>query len=374
MSASEQPDVNLEQPAGHLSETDDQLLSDALVHAEGPKLKVEIKWKSQTFPLILPHPDQLTVGFLKTMVAVLTNVRPARQKLIVARYKGKLDDVCSVASLGLRDGDRIMLIGNTDDQLATVDQSINQALSVIDDFEDLTIDDDQSSHLINDPSVRRKLKKISETFTITFIAQPRPQKRLLVLDLDYTLFDMKTESSDLRSLKRPFTHRMLRMLYPYYEFVVWSQTSWRWLELKLTELGCLTDPEYQIMFVMDKSTMPSVTSTKKGGEAMKHHCKPLSLIWDKCTQFGSHNTVHIDDLSRNFALNPQSGLKISPFKRALENRKTDIELFTLTQYLYLIKDCDDFRALNHAKYKQFVEEHASNLPDNLITPPPSRFL
>ncbi|KAJ1480510.1 hypothetical protein T484DRAFT_1810442, partial [Baffinella frigidus] len=34
--------------------------------------------------------------------------------------------------------------------------------------------------------------------------------------------------------------------------------------------------------------------------------------------YNESNTVHVDDLSRNFALNPQQGLKISAYKEGLK--------------------------------------------------------
>ena len=33
--------------------------------------------------------------------------------------------------------------------------------------------------------------------------------------------------------------------------------------------------------------------------------KPLQYIWAKFPQYNAGNTVHIDDLSRNFAMNPK---------------------------------------------------------------------
>ena len=54
--------------------------------------------------------------------------------------------------------------------------------------------------------------------------------------------------------------------------------------------------------------------------------------------------VHIDDLSRNFALNPQSGLQCTPYKlhgnsthgaglNLVQRREQDTELKTMTAYL-----------------------------------------
>lgn len=47
----------------------------------------------------------------------------------------------------------------------------------------------------------------------------------------------------------------------------------------------------------------------------QQYVKPLEVIWVKCAAlgWGPHNTVHVDDLERNFELNKQSGVLISPF-------------------------------------------------------------
>jgi ubiquitin-like domain-containing CTD phosphatase 1 len=97
--------------------------------------------------------------------------------------------------------------------------------------------------------------------------------------------------------------------------------------------------EYKIGFVLDQSAMFSIMGQKKG-VPRKHQVKPLKVIWDKLTQFGPHSisfnsygidTIHIDDLSRNFAMNPKQGLKIAPFKNAPVSRETDRELKDLTR-------------------------------------------
>lgn len=45
------------------------------------------------------------------------------------------------------------------------------------------------------------------------------------------------------------------------------------------------------------------------------------------------NTVHIDDLSRNFALNPKNGIKCSAYRRESATAATDNELQLLAFYL-----------------------------------------
>ncbi len=42
--------------------------------------------------------------------------------------------------------------------------------------------------------------------------------------------------------------------------------------------------------------------------------KALSLVWRRLPQFGPHNTLHVDDLARNFALNPANGIKIKAYR------------------------------------------------------------
>ena len=62
--------------------------------------------------------------------------------------------------------------------------------------------------------------------------------------------------------------------------------------------------------------MFTVVSTKRDGTKVQHHVKPLQIIWSKFPdRWGSHNTVHIDDLSRNFALNLDNGLQCTAYHR-----------------------------------------------------------
>lgn len=98
---------------------------------------------------------------------------------------------------------------------------------------------------------------------------------------------------------------------------------------------------------MDISTMISVTTLKADGSEFKHQVKALDIIWNKFPQFSAKNTIHVDDLSRNFALNPKCGLKISAFKHAPVKRLTDRELYYVARYLLLIVNVDDFTTLNH---------------------------
>lgn len=79
--------------------------------------------------------------------------------------------------------------------------------------------------------------------------------------------------------------------------------------------------------------MFTVKSTKRNGSSVVHHVKPLQIIWSKFDNWGSHNTVHVDDLSRNFALNLGSGLKVSGYYRKKSSARRDTELKGLAKYL-----------------------------------------
>ncbi len=71
------------------------------------------------------------------------------------------------------------------------------------------------------------LEKLQSTTHIRLLHNICPQKKLLVLDLDYTLFDCKSQVSHISELARPGLHDFLSILGKYYEFCIWSQTSWR---------------------------------------------------------------------------------------------------------------------------------------------------
>lgn len=99
------------------------------------------------------------------------------------------------------------------------------------------------------------------------------------------------------------------------DIAIWSQTSWRWLESKLIELSLIGDisKDYSIVFVLDRTLMPTVYSEKRG-VAHKHQCKPLEVIWNNHPQYTARNTIAIDDLSKNFVFNIGQGLKIKAYK------------------------------------------------------------
>jgi len=114
-------------------------------------------------------------------------------------------------------------------------------------------------------------------------------------------------------------------------------------------LGVSSHPDYKIAFHLDSLAMISVQTPKYGVV----NVKPLGIIWGKYKQFSAKNTIMFDDIRRNFIMNPQSGLRIRPFKQAHLNRDKDTELLKLSDYLELIAKLDDFSSLNHRRWEEY---------------------
>lgn len=149
--------------------------------------------------------------------------------------------------------------------------------------------------------------------------------------------------------------QFLTTCYQHFDIVIWSQTSWRWLETKLIELGMLAHPGYKFCFVLDKTSMFTVTSTRKDWTSVTHHVKPLPLIWAKFPRWSSKNSLIIDDLSRNFALNLSSGIKIPAYHRKKSSARRDAELLGLSRYLEILaKSKVDFDEVDFSYWQEVV--------------------
>lgn len=280
-----------------------------------------------------------------------------------------LDDSI-LSTLNLKVKDKIIkfsMIGTPEvelDTMKTMEQSSMRQNQVLNDFElDFT------------PSTVEWInfeKHVKQT-TIFFINQPRINKKLLVLDLDHTLLDFSSkEVISVDDMKRPYLDVFLSTIYPYYDIAIWSQTMWHWVEIKLTELGLLSHPQYKICFVLDKTSMFRNSQNK--------YVKPLQIIWSKISGqlWGKHNTVHVDDLDRNFEMNVQCGLVITPFYRetssgSTSNRKRtavsvsgsaaeDVELLLLSRYLLSIANSTDFRTIDHKGWRFKSENQLARSP------------
>ncbi|KAF8582275.1 ubiquitin family proteint [Ramaria rubella] len=289
---------------------------------------------------------------LKGALFELTNVPPERQK-ILGLVKGKLppDDVC-IDDLKLNPGKRFTLIGTPQGSEFKDPFELEDLPEVLNDLDvDFSADPSAATKYLADQRNHRKIREAVTKLKIEFMNPLRDGKRLLVLDLDYTILDTKPLTSGAlppAECARPRLHEFLEAVYPHYDICIWSQTSWVWLETKLVELGMVgSDKNY-------KTIMFRVFS-KRDGKPYEHAVKALRIIWTHLPQFNERNTIHIDDLGRNFALNPNEGLKISPFKDAYTARAAqDRELDKLARYLVFLAGVEDFRTVNHKDWKKLT--------------------
>ncbi|KAJ0960023.1 hypothetical protein J5N97_000217 [Dioscorea zingiberensis] len=309
------------------------------------EMTLTVKWSGKEYIVRVCGDD--TVGELKRRICEVTTVLPKRQKLLYPKLASKLgDDSILLSQLPLKPSVKMTMIGTVEDEIF-VDQV--DSPEIVDDFElgqDEVVD-------IKDKDVNKmKLKRRVSQYKIKLLNPCREGKKLLVLDIDYTLFDHKSPAENPLELMRPYLHEFLSAVYAEYDIMIWSATSMKWVELKMEQLGVLGNPNYRITALLDHLAMISVQSDS----LRTFDCKPLGLIWAQLPEFyNEKNTIMFDDLRRNFVMNPQNGLIIRPFRKAHLNRSSDQELLKLTQYLLAIAELPDLSSLDHRVWELYAE-------------------
>lgn len=83
---------------------------------------------------------------------------------------------------------KIMMIGSKEEDIANVDLAPEDIPQVVNDF-DISDDIDLGNIPIqNREEFLAKVDKRVKEYKVKMLSQPRPGKKLLVLDIDYTLF------------------------------------------------------------------------------------------------------------------------------------------------------------------------------------------
>ncbi|CAN0878540.1 Ubiquitin-like domain-containing CTD phosphatase [Linum grandiflorum] len=319
------------------------------------ELTLSVKWSGKEYTVRVCGDD--SVAELKRRICEVTNVLPKRQKLLYPKVGNKLaDDSLLLSQLPIKSSLKMTMIGTVEDDII-VDQVDDP--EIVDDFQ---LGQDEAIDIKDKDVNKQKLKRRVDQYKVQLLnfilniklRNPcREGKKLLVLDIDYTLFDHRSTAENPMELMRPYLHEFLTAAYAEYDIMIWSATSMKWVELKMGELGVLSNPNYKITALLDHLGMITVQSDARG----IFDCKPLGLIWAHFPEFyGPHNTIMFDDLRRNFVMNPQNGLTIKPFKKAHANRDSDQELVKLTEYLLAIAELDDISILDHSKWKYYAED------------------
>ncbi|CAI7844777.1 unnamed protein product [Closterium sp. NIES-53] len=314
--------------------------------AEEEEMSLCVRWAGKE--LLVQASGDDTVGELKRRICEATGVLPTRQKLLNLKLAGRpAPDSTMLSQLAIKPSLKIMMMGTVESEIV-VGPSAEEAVEVVD---DLQLPEDEAVDIKDRPENIAKLRRRSHHFKLKVLNPPRAGKRLLVLDIDYTLFDHVSPAETANHLMRPYLHEFLAASYSAYDIIIWSATSMRWVEVKMRELGVLGHSDYRVVALVDHMAMITVQSPHRG----VFDCKPLQILWDKFPEhYSEANTIMFDDLRRNFVMNPRNGLTIRPFRRAHANRHSDRELAHLTEYLLAIADLDDWSQLDHNQWERFM--------------------
>ncbi|KAF6032568.1 UBLCP1 [Bugula neritina] len=306
---------------------------------------VTVKWSGKEYNISNADQD-ITVLELKELIFKETGVKPERQKLLGLKCKGKPAKDDNKLSDTNATSTKIMMMGTKEADIESAIKPPDVMPQVVDDFD---IGDEEEVAVENREEYLAKISRRVKEYKIEEINAPREGKHLLVLDIDYTLFDHRSVAETAGELMRPHLHEFLTDAYKDYDIVIWSATNMKWIKVKMKELGVESNPNYKIAFYVDSLAMITVHTQVYGTVEVK----PLGVIWGKYSQWSAKNTIMFDDIRRNFIMNPQSGLKIRPFKKAHFTRGSDRELLHLSQYLKDIAKLDDFTSLNHRKWERY---------------------
>ncbi|KAL3314826.1 Ubiquitin-like domain-containing CTD phosphatase 1 [Cichlidogyrus casuarinus] len=276
-----------------------------------------------------------------------------------------------------------MLIGPTESEInSLITAEPENPPDVVDDFDQ----QDEAKAIMDMPVYLDKVEKRCNTYKMTQIAHTRPGKKLLVLDIDYTIFDHISTAQTASLLARPHLREFLTRAYRFYDIAIWSATSMNWIVTKLFEIGVLsasdsalvkrmmtddkikpdldakpsTDLPFQVFCLVDSRAMISVHLESIGVKEVK----PLAVIWHNFSQFGPHNTIMFDDIRRNFIMNPKCGLRIHSYRDAPINCEKDKELLKLADYVEIIAEkVDNFEKLNHNRWERYLDKNARRIID-----------
>lgn len=97
-----------------------------------------------------------------------------------------VNDETQINQLALRPGLKIMMMGSKEEDISNIDLDPSEIPNVLNDFD---IEDDLNEVAIhNREEYLAKIERRVKEYKVTVFNEPREGKKLLVLDIDYTLF------------------------------------------------------------------------------------------------------------------------------------------------------------------------------------------
>ncbi|KAI8101819.1 hypothetical protein M9434_006884 [Picochlorum sp. BPE23] len=315
---------------------------------------LKIKFKGKELSVSLSTSE--TVGSVKRVLERETHVNAKKQKLLgLKAVQGRLDDDTLLGDLQ-PPPKVVMLLGSVDSELAQMRRQEEISPCFQDPEEEDVVMPAGPVALMDRPEILAKLERRVLQANIKELHPPREGKKCIVLDIDYTFFDLGSSSERPRDLLRPHVELFLSRAYARWDIVIWSATSMKWIDVKLKELGLIDHPEFRITACMDYTAMVTVDNTGMTNKKV-FDCKPLHVLWKRYPQYTSSNTLMLDDLRRNFVLNPQNGLVIKPFKHSTTERgRSDREFLKLDLYLSKLAELESLDHLNHDEWQDTIRE------------------
>ena len=148
-------------------------------------LKVLVKWSGKEFNIENIDPLD-TVMELKVKIMEQTGVRPERQKLLNLKCKGKAaTEDMKIGTLGLKDNFKLMMMGSLEETIIETQKKPENLPEVIN---DLDIEEDEVAVQDKEINLDKVAKRVRD-YEVKVLNPSRENMKLLVLDIDYTLFD-----------------------------------------------------------------------------------------------------------------------------------------------------------------------------------------
>lgn len=185
------------------------------------------------------------------------------------------------------------------------------------------------------------------------------KNKLVILDLDETLIFGTSEKLDRDEdfkvfdyyvYKRPYLNEFILEVNKHFKIAVWSSAGDEYVQ----EVSKQIKPEnidFEFVWSRDKAVYQRNFEEHGDVESHYHYVKPLKKV--KKLGYSLNEVLIIDDSPHKAKLNFGNAI----YPRAYEGEIIDDELKSLSQYLQMIKDKEDFRKIEKRNWKTKVKNY-----------------